>query len=133
MPSSIFTKIINREIQSEIISENKECIAFLDSNPLTIGHTLVIPKKEKDYIFDLGDLDYANLMLFAKDIAIILKQAIPCKRIGMGITGFGVAHAHVHLVPINSTSDMGDLNKTIIISALELKEIADHIRKYVIL
>lgn len=104
--SSIFTKIINREIPSYIIQENDEFIAFLDVFPLAKGHTLVVPKKEVDYIFDLDEDTYLGLQKFAKQIALKVERAIPCKRIGVAVIGLEVPHTHIHLVPINNVSDI---------------------------
>src|ERR1051325_10387045 len=100
--ASIFSKIIAGEIPAYKIAEDERYLAFLDVSPLAKGHTLVIPKKEIDYIFDLEDKELAGLMLFAKKIARALKQAVTCKRIGVAVIGLEVPHAHVHLVPLNS-------------------------------
>ncbi len=104
--SSIFTKIINQEIPCYKIAENDLFLAFLDTNPNTIGHTICIPKLEVDYIFDLDDDFYLGLMAFSKKVAIGLEKAVPCRRIGMAVIGLEVPHAHVHLIPINKVSDM---------------------------
>ena len=103
---SIFTKIINREISAYIIAENDEFIAFLDVFPLAKGHTLVIPKKQVDYIFDLDDGTYSRLWLFAKNISDKVNSAINCKRVGVAVIGLEVPHAHIHLVPLNSVEDI---------------------------
>jgi len=108
MPS-IFTKIINREIPGYIVAEDERYIAFLDINPLVLGHTLVVPKKEVDFIFDLDDDTLAGLNVFAKKVAHAIKNVVPCRRIGVAVIGLEVPHAHVHLVPMSS---MGDLNFT---------------------
>lgn len=105
MPS-LFTKIINREIPGYIITEDDDCIAFLDINPLAFGHTLVVPKKEVDYIFDLESEMLASLMDFSKKVANGLEKAVPCKRIGVAVIGLEVPHAHIHLVPLNSVGDI---------------------------
>lgn len=107
--ASIFTKIISREIPGYIVAEDDRFIAFLDVMPLVEGHTLIVPKAEIDYIFDLDGLTLADLMLFAKKVAVGLKKAIPCKRIGVAVIGLEVPHAHIHLVPMNA---MGDINFT---------------------
>lgn len=107
--ASIFTRIINREIPGYIVAEDDRYIAFLDISPLVIGHTLVVPKTEVDYIFDLDDETLAGLNVFAKRVAHAVKKAIPCIRIGVAVIGLEVPHTHVHLVPMNS---MGDLNFT---------------------
>jgi histidine triad (HIT) family protein len=107
--SSIFTRIINREIPGYIVAEDERYIAFLDINPLVLGHTLVVPKKEVDFIFDLDDDTLAGLNVFSKKVAHAIKKAVPCKRIGVAVIGLEVPHTHVHLVPMNT---MGDLNFT---------------------
>ncbi|MCU0367537.1 MAG: HIT family protein [Cyclobacteriaceae bacterium] len=106
MPS-IFTRIINREIPAQIIAEDDRFIAFLDVMPLVTGHTLIVPKQEVDYIFDLDDQLLADMIVFAKKVAKVLKQSIECKRIGVAVIGLEVPHTHVHLVPMNA---MGDIN-----------------------
>jgi histidine triad (HIT) family protein len=108
MPS-IFTRIINREIPGYIVAEDERYIAFLDINPLVLGHMLVVPKKEVDFIFDMEDDLLAGMMVFAKKVAHAMKKAVPCKRIGVAVIGLEVPHAHVHLVPMNT---MGDINFT---------------------
>jgi histidine triad (HIT) family protein len=108
MPS-IFTKIINREIPGYIVAEDESYIAFLDINPLVLGHVLVVPKKEVDYIFDMEDDLLSGMMVFAKKVAHAVKKAVPCKRIGVAVIGLEVPHTHVHLVPMNT---MGDINFT---------------------
>ena len=126
MPS-IFTKIINREIPANIISEDDDFIAFLDINPLVEGHTLVIPKKEVDYIFDLDDDTLTKLSLFSKKIAKAVKAAIPCKRIGVAVIGLEVPHTHVHLVPLNSMDDINFTRPKLNPSKEELKITSDKI------
>lgn len=108
---SIFTKIINREIPSYIIAEDENFIAFLDAMPLVEGHTLVVPKKETDLIFDLETEDYKNLWAFAQMVAKKIKAAIPCKRVGVAVVGLEVPHAHIHLVPLNDISDLNFKNE----------------------
>jgi histidine triad (HIT) family protein len=128
MPS-IFTKIINREIPAYIIAEDERYIAFLDINPLVVGHTLVVPKKEVDFIFDLDDDTLAGLNVFSKKVAQAIKKSIPCKRVGVAVIGLEVPHTHVHLVPMNS---MGDLNFTkakLSPSKEELSAAAEKIKK----
>lgn len=105
--ASIFTRIINREIPAHIITEDDRFIAFLDVMPLVEGHVLVVPKQEVDYIFDLDDKTLADMMVFAKKIAMAIKKTISCKRIGVAVIGLEVPHTHVHLVPMNN---MGDIN-----------------------
>jgi histidine triad (HIT) family protein len=104
--SSTFTKIVQGEISSYKIAEDDTYFAFLDINPLAKGHTLVIPKKETNYIFAMGDDELAGLMLFAKKIALALESVVPCKRIGVAVLGLEVAHTHIHLVPINTVYDI---------------------------
>ncbi len=99
--SSIFTKIINGELPCHKILENDDYLAFLEIRPINQGHTLVIPKKETDYIFDLEDKDLAGLMVFAKKVAVMIKKAVPCRKIAVVVYGLEVPHAHVHLVPIH--------------------------------
>ncbi|MFM8916930.1 MAG: HIT family protein [Bacteroidota bacterium] len=105
MPS-IFTRIVAGEIPAFKVAEDEHYLAFLDVNPLVLGHVLVIPKKEIDYIFDIEDSEYAGLMLFAKKVATGLKIAMPCKRIGVAVIGLEVPHAHVHLVPLQTMADI---------------------------
>jgi histidine triad (HIT) family protein len=105
MPS-IFTRIVNGEIPCYKVAEDDQFLAFLDINPLAKGHTLVIPKKETDYIFGIEDQEYTGLFLFAKQVALAVEKVIPCKRIGIAVLGLEVAHAHIHLVPINTVYDI---------------------------
>ncbi len=109
--ASIFTKIVNGEIPCYKIAEDENFLAFLDVNPNTKGHTLCIPKKEIDKIFDLEDDLYLGLMAFAKKIAIALEKSVPCKRIGMSVIGLEVPHAHVHLIPLNEMDEIRFHNK----------------------
>jgi histidine triad (HIT) family protein len=104
--STIFSKIVNGEIPAYKVAENDKFLAFLDINPLVKGHTLVIPKKEEDYIFDIEDEDYSEMMLFAKKVAFGVRRAVPCKRVGVAVIGLEVPHAHIHLIPLNSMSDI---------------------------
>jgi histidine triad (HIT) family protein len=127
--ATIFTKILNNEIPCYKIAENENCFAFLDINPNTIGHTLCIPKKEEDYIFDLDSKSYNDLMDFSKKIALAIKKAIPCKRVSMVVIGLEVPHAHVHLIPINDMKDIGFKNKTKC-SNQELEKIAYKIKSF---
>lgn len=121
--SSIFTKIINREIPGYIIEENDHFIAFLDVFPMREGHTLVVPKKEIDYIFDLDDEHLKSLMVFAKSIAQKIKKVIPCNRIGISVIGLEVPHAHVHLVPMDSADDVNFTRPKMKISPERMEEI----------
>lgn len=111
MEPSIFTKIVNGEIPAYKIAEDENYLAFLDVFPTTKGHTLVIPKQQTDYIFDLDDALYLGLMAFAKKVAAAIEQAVPCKRIGVSVVGLEVPHAHVHLIPLNEMRDMNFANK----------------------
>jgi histidine triad (HIT) family protein len=128
MPS-IFTKIINREIPAQVVAEDERFIAFLDIMPLVIGHTLVVPKKEVDYIYDLDDEDLKAINVFAKKVAIAVRKAIPCKRIGVAVIGLEVPHAHIHLVPMNSADDLNFTRPKLKPTAEELAAAADKIRK----
>lgn len=128
MPS-VFTKIINREIPGHIVAENDRFIAFLDVMPLVAGHTLVVPKKETDYIFDLDDATLSDMMVFAKQVAIAVKKAVPCKRIGIAVIGLEVPHTHVHLVPMNHVGDINFTQPKLKPSGEELANIAALIRK----
>jgi len=103
---TIFSRIIAGEIPSFKVAEDEKFYAFLDINPLAVGHTLVVPKKEVDYIFDLDDQTLAEMMLFSKKVAKAIKKAIPCLRVGLTVIGLEVPHAHIHLVPINKESDI---------------------------
>ncbi len=121
--SSIFSKIISGEIPSYKIAEDEKHIAFLDAMPLVKGHTLVVPKKEVDLIFDLDSEDYKDLWAFTQNIAKQIKKAIPCKRVGIAVVGLEVPHAHIHLVPLNSMDDLNFKNVRLIFSPEEYKEI----------
>lgn len=105
--ATLFSKIINREIPGYIVAEDDKHIAFLDVYPLVLGHTLVVPKKETDYIFDMDSNELADLMVFAQKVAKAMKTVVPCKRIGVSVIGLEVPHTHIHLVPINT---IGDIN-----------------------
>ena len=122
--TSIFTKIINREIESFIVDEDNDNLAFLDIAPLAKGHILVIPKKETDYIFDLDTIEYLSLWNFTQKIATAMKKVLPCDRIGVSVIGFEVPHVHIHLVPINNISDLNFENKKLNLTSAEMKKIA---------
>lgn len=122
--ASIFTKIINGEIPCHKIAENDKFLAFLDIMPIAKGHTLVIPKIENDYIFDLNDNELAELMVFAKSVAKKVELAIPCKRIGVAVIGLEVPHTHIHLVPLQNVDDINFSKEKLKLSQDELKEIA---------
>lgn len=109
---TIFSRIINGEIPCYKVAENDKFFAFLDINPVNWGHTLVVPKKETDYIFDIDDEDLAEMMLFAKKVAKGIKKAIPCRKVGVTVLGLEVPHAHIHLVPLQKEGDM-DFHKKI--------------------
>ena len=128
--SSVFTKIINGELPCHKIAETNNCLAFLDINPNTVGHTLCIPKKEVDLIYDLDPKLYNELLSFSREIAVALKKAIPCKRISLNVIGLEVPHAHVHLIPINTMKDL-DFSNKIEISESSLKEISSKIKGFV--
>ena len=125
--AGLFAKIASCEIPSYKIAEDEYFFAFLDVNPLVKGHTLVIPKKEIDYIFDLDDPLYANFLLFAKRIAKAIKKTIPCKRIGVAVIGLEVPHAHIHLVPLNTMDDINFSRAKIKLPEHEFQEIAREI------
>lgn len=127
--SSIFSKIIAGEIPSYKIAETETCYAFLDINPLTEGHTLVVPKREIDYLFDVDDSLYLELVAFSKTIAVALKKALKCERVGMAVLGFDVNHAHIHLVPLEKASDLNFSNEKLKLSQEQFLEIAEKIRK----
>lgn len=125
--ATIFTKIINGDIPCYKIAEDDNYFAFLDINPLKAGHTLVIPKNETDYIFDMDDKNLAGLILFSKKVSIAIRDAIPCKRIGVAILGLEVPHAHIHLVPMDSMDDVNFKNPKLKFSPEEFMEIAEKI------
>lgn len=126
MPT-LFTRIINGEIPSYKIAETDEFLAFLDIRPNTKGHTLCIPKKEVNKIFDLEEETYQELMRFSRKVAIALEKAVSCKRVGMAVVGLEVPHVHVHLIPLNSMGDM-DFSKSVDLSEEEFEKIAAGIR-----
>ncbi len=126
--SSIFTKIINGEIPSYKVAEDENFIAFLDAMPLVKGHTLVIPKKEVDLIFDLDSEEFKNLWGFAQQVAKKIEKAIPCKRVGVAVIGLEVPHAHIHLVPLNAMQDLNFGNERLKLSAEEYQTIQDAIK-----
>lgn len=125
--SSIFSKIINGEIASYKIAEDAKHLAFLDAMPLVKGHTLVVPKKEVDLIFDLDTEDYKDLWAFAQSVAKQIQKAVPCKRVGIAVVGLEVPHAHIHLVPLNEISDLNFSNVRLKLSPEEYKEIQQSI------
>ena len=121
--ASIFTRIVHGEIPAYKVAEDENFLAFLDISPLTKGHTLVIPKKEVDYLFEMDDATYTGLHLFAKKVAAALKKAVPCVRIGSLVLGLDVPHAHIHLVPMQSEADILNFSKTLKLSPEEFEEI----------
>jgi histidine triad (HIT) family protein len=125
--ASIFTKIVNGEIPCYKIAETTDFLAFLDVNPNAIGHTLCIPKKEIDKIFDLDEEIYLRLMQFSKKIAQALEEAIPCKRVGMAVIGLEVPHAHVHLIPLQEMDDMR-FQKKVTLSKEDFESLAKKIQ-----
>ena len=127
--SSIFTKIINREIPAFILHEDDDHLAFLDVNPLAFGHTLVIPKVELDYIFDLPAEKLQRLIAFSQEVAKMLKMEIPCKKIGMTVIGLEVPHVHIHLIPINTINDMNFSNKKLQLNSKDAEEFVKNIKK----
>ena len=125
--SSIFTKIVNREIPAHIVAEDDHHLAFLDINPLVMGHSLVIPKQEVDYIYDLTDEELSNLHLFAKKLAKAIEKTVTCNRVGVAVMGLEVPHAHIHLIPINTMDDMNFSRPKLSPSQEELASIAKEI------
>jgi histidine triad (HIT) family protein len=126
---SVFTRIVKGEIPSYKIAETADCYAFLDINPLAKGHTLVIPKKEVDYLFDLDDDLFQSLQLFAKRVSMAIKEVVTCERIGVAVIGLEVPHAHIHLVPINSIGDLNFSKPKLSVNAEEMQAIAKEIMK----
>ena len=122
--ASIFSRIVAGEIPCSKVAEDEKYFAFLDISPVAKGHTLVIPKHELDYIFDLDDEEYAGLTAFAKKVAAAMKKVMPCKRIGVAVLGLEVPHTHIHLVPINKESDMNFVKEKLSLPAEEMAEIA---------
>ena len=131
--ASIFSKIIQGEIPCYKIAENDDYFAFLDINPLRAGHTLVVPKKEIDYIFDLDDKYLGAMMVFSKKVAEAIVSAVSCKRIGVAILGLEVPHAHIHLVPMDTMEDVNFKNPKLKFTPEEFKAIAEKISRKVIL
>jgi histidine triad (HIT) family protein len=131
--ATIFSKIIGGEIPCYKIAENENYFAFLDINPLKAGHTLVVPKQETDYIFDLDDDYLAGMLIFSKKIAAAIKSAYPCNRIGIAVLGLEVPHAHIHLVPLDNLNDLNFKNPKLKFSQEEFKEIASRISSRVTL
>ncbi|MEA3505118.1 MAG: HIT family protein [Bacteroidota bacterium] len=127
--STIFTKIVNGEIPAYKVAENDDFLAFLDINPLAKGHTLVIPKKEIDYIFDVEEEMYKEMFAFAKYVGKAIDKTIPCKRVGITVVGLEVPHAHIHLIPINSIYDMDFKREKLKFSDEEFQQIIKDIKR----
>ncbi|MBT3382822.1 MAG: HIT family protein [Prolixibacteraceae bacterium] len=123
--AGIFSKIVNGEIPAYKVAEDEDYLAFLDIFPVAKGHTLVIPKKEVDYLFDLDDELYTGLQLFAKKIAVGLKKAFPCEKVGVLVLGLDVPHAHIHLVPMQNEADLLNFSKKIKFTPEEFKKISE--------
>src|ERR1700748_3739087 len=126
---TIFSKIVTGEIPAYKVAKSVEFLAFLDIAPLTEGHLLVIPKKEVDYLFDLDDETYTGLQIFAKIVATGLRKAIPCKRIGVAVIGLEVPHAHIHLIPMNSVSDLNFARPKLSFTPEQLEATAEKIKE----
>ena len=129
--ATVFTRIIRGEIPCYKIAEDDRYFAFLDINPLMAGHTLVVPKAETDYIFDLNDNDLSGLILFSKKVALAIEKAIPCARIGVAVLGLEVPHAHIHLVPMNTMADINFKNPKLKFTPEEFAKIAKRISEKV--
>lgn len=128
--AGIFSKIVAGELPSYKVAETENYLAFLDVFPLTEGHVLVIPKKETDNIFDIEEEEFAGLHLFSKIVAAAVKQAVPCRKVGVAVIGLEVPHAHIHLVPINEVSDINFAKPKLKPTAEELQAVADRIRSF---
>ena len=126
--ATVFSKIIQKEIPAEIIAENDQFIAFLDIMPLVHGHTLIVPKQEVDYIFDIENNQLSAMIVFAKSVAAAIRKSIPCKRIGMSVIGLEVPHAHIHLVPMHSADDLNFTRPKLKPTPAELADVAAKIR-----
>lgn len=126
--ASIFSKIIAGELPAWKVAEDERFLAFLDISPLAAGHTLVIPKQEIDYIFDMEDELFTGLQLFAKKVARAIGQAVPCERVGVAVVGLEVPHAHIHLIPINNVSDIDFSRPKLHLSETEMKSICEKIK-----
>jgi histidine triad (HIT) family protein len=127
MPT-IFSRIISKEIPGHIVAENDKFIAFLDIMPMVMGHTLVVPKQETDYIFDLSDEQLREITVFAKKVGKAIESVVPCKRIGIAVIGLEVPHAHIHLIPMNSADDLNFTRAKLKPSQGELAAVAEKIR-----
>jgi histidine triad (HIT) family protein len=130
--ASIFSKIVNGEIPAYKVAEDENYLAFLDIFPVAKGHTLVIPKKEVDYLFDLDDNLYAGLQAFAKKVAIGMKKAIPCQKVGVLVLGLEVPHAHIHLIPMQNEADLLNFSKKIKFTPEEFQKIKEKISENIV-
>ena len=130
MASSLFSKIVAREIPAHIVAENEHCLAFLDVFPLAEGHTLVVPKTEVDYLFDLDDDHYEELMVFSRKVAKAIHAAVPCRKVGLSVVGLEVPHAHVHLIPLQTIGDMNFAKEKQRANDSQLAEVALRIQQY---
>ncbi len=130
--SSIFTKIVSGEVPCYKVMEDDQFLAFLDVFPLAKGHTLVIPKVEIDYIFDMEDDQLASMHIFTKKVAKLLKSAIPCKKIGVSVVGLEVPHAHIHLIPIQNVSDMNFSAPKLTLTKEEMLQILTDIKQHIL-
>lgn len=128
--ASIFSRIVSGEIPCYKIHEDDHFLAFLDVFPLVKGHTLVVPKVEVDYIFDIDDVVLADMMVFSKKVAQALKKAIPCIKVGVSVIGLEVPHAHIHLIPMNHVSEMNFGKEKLKLEAIEMENIATAIKSY---
>ncbi len=126
--ATIFTRIVNGDIPCYKVAESDNFLAFLDISPLAKGHTLVIPKQETDYIFDLEDRMLADMMIFAKKVAGAIERVVPCNRVGVAVLGLEVPHAHIHLVPINSEADISFSKARVKMTEDEFSKLAESIR-----
>jgi len=126
--ASIFTKIINKEIPAFIVAEDEQHIAFLDIMPVAMGHVLVVPKKETDYVFHLSDDELSSLFVFAKKVALGIEKAVPCKKVGIAVIGLEVPHTHVHLVPMQNVGDINFAKEKLKPAMDELAAIAELIK-----
>ncbi len=127
--SSIFQKIIEKKIPAYIIAENDFCIAFLDIHPIALGHTLIVPKKQTDYLFDLDDHIFVALHVFTKKIALAIDYSVDCLRVGMAVVGLEVPHAHIHLVPLQSAYDIDFKKQRLCLSSVAFEKLAQKIKK----
>ncbi len=128
--ASIFIKIINKEIPAFIVAEDEQHIAFLDIMPVAMGHVLVVPKKETDYVFHLSDSELSSLFVFAKKVALGVEKAVPCKKVGIAVIGLEVPHTHVHLVPMQNVGDINFAKEKLKPATDDLLIIAEQIKAY---